>query len=219
MCLTTGVWDGLRGDVARAQQLRPDGNRPHTQVKSHPAHWSRLKPGGTIVEATAGNTGLGLALVGGRKGYRTVLVVPDRWRERRSSTPGPWEPRWCSRVPTWAKAIPTITRTSPRGWRGERPAQSTLTSSRTRQSSAHETGTGPELIAQMEGDIDAVVVGIGSGGTLTGVGRYMKSRSPKTDTILAGPAGSVLAPAAKPSAARARPRADACVRRHDLGRA
>ena len=59
---------------------------------------------------------------------------------------------------------------------------------------AHETGTGPELIAQMEGDIDAVVVGVGSGGTLTGVGRCMKSRSPKTEMILADPAGSVLAP-------------------------
>ena len=59
---------------------------------------------------------------------------------------------------------------------------------------AHETGTGPELIAQMEGDIDAVVVGIGSGGTLTGVGRCMNSRSPKTEMILADPAGSVLAP-------------------------
>jgi len=59
---------------------------------------------------------------------------------------------------------------------------------------AHETGTGPELIAQMDGEIDAIVVGVGSGGTLTGVGRCVKSHSLKTEMILADPAGSVLAP-------------------------
>src|SRR5262249_39210245 len=59
---------------------------------------------------------------------------------------------------------------------------------------AHETTTGPEILRQMEGDVDAVVVGVGSGGTLTGIGRFMRRTSPKTAMILADPAGSVLAP-------------------------
>ena len=59
---------------------------------------------------------------------------------------------------------------------------------------AHETSTGPEMLRQMEGDIDAVVVGVGSGGMLTGIGRFMRTASPKTVMILADPEGSVLAP-------------------------
>src|SRR5438094_508197 len=60
--------------------------------------------------------------------------------------------------------------------------------------SAHETTTGPEIVRQMEGDIDAVVVGVGSGGMLTGIGRCMRASSPKTKVILADPQGSILAP-------------------------
>src|SRR5205085_265438 len=59
---------------------------------------------------------------------------------------------------------------------------------------AHETTTGPEMLRQMEGDIDAVVVGVGSGGMLTGIGRFMRSASPKTAMVLADPQGSILAP-------------------------
>src|SRR5208337_4647860 len=59
---------------------------------------------------------------------------------------------------------------------------------------AHETATGPEILRQMEGKVDAVVVGVGSGGTLTGIGRFMREASPATQMILADPEGSVLAP-------------------------
>src|SRR6185436_9097860 len=59
---------------------------------------------------------------------------------------------------------------------------------------AHESTTGPEILRQMEGKVDAVVVGVGSGGTLTGIGRYMAKNSPTTRMILADPAGSILAP-------------------------
>jgi cystathionine beta-synthase len=59
---------------------------------------------------------------------------------------------------------------------------------------AHETATGPEILRQMDGDVDAIVVGVGSGGTLTGIGRFMRRASPKTTMILADPEGSVLAP-------------------------
>ncbi|TGR60337.1 pyridoxal-phosphate dependent enzyme, partial [Mesorhizobium sp. M2D.F.Ca.ET.223.01.1.1] len=62
---------------------------------------------------------------------------------------------------------------------------------------AHETTTGPEIFSQLEGDVDAVVVGVGSGGTLTGLGRYFAKHSPKTEMVLADPVGSVLAPLIK----------------------
>lgn len=183
--------------------LKLESANPSGSIKDRPARAmiqaaetdGRLKPGGTIVEATAGNTGLGLALVGGRKGYRTVLVVPDKMAREKilharamgaevvltRSDVGKGHPDY------YQDLAETIARQTP----GAIYINQFANPANPR---AHETGTGPELVAQMEGDIDAVVVGVGSGGTLTGVGRCMKSLSPKTEIILADPAGSVLAP-------------------------
>ena len=155
----------------------------------------RLKPGGTIVEATAGNTGLGLALVGGQKGYRTILVVPDKMSREKilharamgaqvfitRSDVGKGHPDYYQDL---AEAITARTSGAIFINQFENPANPL----------AHEQTTGPELLRQMDGDIDAVVVGVGSGGTLTGVGRFMRRASPKTEMILADPVGSVLAP-------------------------
>jgi cystathionine beta-synthase len=155
----------------------------------------RLKPGGTIVEATAGNTGLGLALVGARKGYRIVLVVPDKMTREKilhckamgaevvltRSDVGRGHPDY------YQDLAEAITRRTPGALfinQFTNPANPY----------AHETTTGPEIFRQMEGKVDAVVVGVGSGGTLTGIGRYMAKSSPKTRMILADPAGSFLAP-------------------------
>src|SRR6266852_4995766 len=183
--------------------LKLESANPSGSIKDRPARAMieaaeaerRLSPGGTIVEATAGNTGLGLALVGGRKGYRTVLVVPDKMAREKilhakamgaevvltRSDVGKGHPDY------YQDLADTIARETP----GAIYINQFANPANPR---AHETGTGPELIAQMEGDIDAIVVGVGSGGTLTGVGRCMKSRSPKTEMVLADPAGSVLAP-------------------------
>src|SRR5262252_1542957 len=183
--------------------LKLESANPSGSLKDRPARAmieaaeadGRLKSGGTIVEATAGNTGLGLALVGGRKGYRTVLVVPDKMAREKilharamgaevvltRSDVGKGHPDYYQDL---AEAIARRTPGAIYINQFANPANPR----------AHETGTGPELIAQMEGDIDAVVVGVGSGGTLTGVGRCMQARSEKTEMILADPAGSVLAP-------------------------
>ena len=157
-----------------------------------------LLPGGTIVEATAGNTGLGLAQVGIPKGYRIVLVVPDKMSREKvqhlralgadvrltRSDVGKGHPEYYQDMAERIAAdIPGAFYVN----QFANPANPL----------AHETATGPELLEQLGGDIDAVVVGVGSGGTLTGLGRFFARHSPKTEMVLADPAGSVLAPLIK----------------------
>lgn len=153
----------------------------------------RLKPGGVIIEATAGNTGLGLAQVATLKGYKLILIVPDKMAREKilhlramgvdvrltRSDVGKGHPEYYQDMAqSLAQSIPGALYAN----QFENPANPL----------AHETTTGPELLAQMDGDIDAIVVGVGSGGTLTGVGRYMKAHSPKTRMVLADPEGSIL---------------------------
>ena len=155
----------------------------------------RLGRDGTIVEATAGNTGLGLAQVGIMKGYRLILVVPDKMSREKiqhlralgadvrltRSDVGKGHPEYYSDMAErLAKEIPGSFHVNQFG----NPANP----------AAHETTTGPEIFDQMDGSVDAVVVGVGSGGTLTGLGRYFKRVSPHTEMVLADPIGSVLAP-------------------------
>ncbi len=154
----------------------------------------RIKPGGTLIEATAGNTGLGLALVAAQKGYRLVLVVPDKMSQEKifhlkamgaevimtRSDVGKGHPEYYQDM---AERIQRETDNS--FWVNQfaNPANPM----------AHETGTGPEIWAQMEHRLDAVVCGVGSGGTLSGIGRYMRATAPHVQMILADPEGSVLA--------------------------
>lgn len=152
-----------------------------------------LKPGGTIIEATAGNTGLGLAQVASLKGYKLILIVPDKMAREKilhlramgvdvrltRSDVGKGHPEYYQDMAqALAQSIPGAIYVN----QFANPANPL----------AHETGTGPEILEQMGGDVDAVVVGVGSGGTLTGVGRYMAKHSPKTKMVLADPVGSIL---------------------------
>ena len=153
-----------------------------------------LRPGGTIVEATAGNTGLGLALVGVLRGYRCILVVPDKMSQEKifhlkalgadvrltRSDVNKGHPDY------YREVAARLVREIPGAWWADQfgnPANP----------KAHETGTGPEILDQMGGDVDAVVCGVGSGGTITGIGRFMAAHSPKTKMVLADPEGSILA--------------------------
>ncbi len=155
----------------------------------------RLMPGGTIVEATAGNTGLGLAQVGILKGYRLVLVVPDKMaREKIQHLRGLGVDVRITRSDV-GKGHPDYYQDM-----AERIARDVPNSVFINQFQnpanplAHETTTGPEILAQMGGDLDAVVCGVGSGGTLTGLGRFFAAHSPKTRMVLADPVGSILEP-------------------------
>ena len=154
----------------------------------------RLQPGGTVVEATAGNTGLGLALVARAKGYRVVLVVPDKMATEKllhlkamgaeiqvtRSDVGKGHPDYYQdRAAAIAAAIPGSFFAD----QFNNPANPL----------AHETGTGPEIWEQMGHEVDAIVVGVGSSGTLTGLTRYFRGVRPELAFVLADPVGSILA--------------------------
>ena len=154
----------------------------------------RLQPGGTIVEATAGNTGLGLALIGRLKGYRVLLVVPDKMstekvlhlkalgaevRTTRSDV-GKGHPEYYQDYAArLAAEIPGAFFAD----QFNNPANPL----------AHESTTGPEIWQQMAHKLDAIVVGVGSSGTLTGLTRYFRRVAPHVDFVLADPQGSILA--------------------------
>jgi cystathionine beta-synthase len=154
----------------------------------------RLKPGGTLVEATAGNTGLGLALVAAQKGYRLILVIPDKMAQEKvlhlralgaeirltRSDVGKGHPEYYQDIAErLAAEIPGAVYVN----QFANPANPL----------AHERTTGPEIWRQMDQDVDAVVVGVGSGGTLTGLGRYFRRVAPGLKMVLADPRGSILA--------------------------
>lgn len=154
-----------------------------------------LPPGGTIVEATAGNTGLGLAQVGVLKGYRILLVVPDKMsREKIQHLRAMGVDVRITRSDV-GKGHPEYYQDMAQRLAAEIPGAIFINQfSNPANPLAHETTTGPEILMQMEGDIDAMVVGVGSGGTLTGLGRFFAKASPKTKMVLADPKGSILAP-------------------------
>ncbi|MGD9252870.1 MAG: PLP-dependent cysteine synthase family protein [Holophagae bacterium] len=149
-----------------------------------------LVPGGTVVEATAGNTGLALAMVGRHLGYRVILVVPERFsieKQRLMRALGG------EVVVTDADAgIPGAQD------RARKIAESTPGAVYVNQFAnranpeVHETTTGPEIYQQMGGDIDAFVAGCGSGGTFTGVARSLKKEIPHLLAVAVEPKGSVL---------------------------
>jgi cystathionine beta-synthase len=153
----------------------------------------RLQAGGTIIEATAGNTGLGLALVGKLKGYRVLLVVPDKMstekvlhlkalgaevRTTRSDV-GKGHPEYYQDYAArLAAEIPGAFFAD----QFNNPANPL----------AHETTTGPEIWEQTGHELHAIVVGVGSSGTLTGLTRYFRTVAPQVEFVLADPAGSIL---------------------------
>ena len=154
-----------------------------------------LQPGGTIVEATAGNTGLGLAQVGILKGYKLLLVVPDKMsREKIQHLRAMGVDVRITRSDV-GKGHPEYYQDMAQRLAADIPGAIFINQfANPANPLAHETSTGPEIFEQMGGDLDAMVVGVGSGGTLTGLGRYFARVSPKTQMVLADPVGSILAP-------------------------
>ncbi|MFL6449767.1 MAG: pyridoxal-phosphate dependent enzyme [Bryobacteraceae bacterium] len=153
-----------------------------------------LREGGTIVEATAGNTGIGLALVAAVKGYRLILVIPEKMSSEKiaharalgadieitRSDVEPGHPAY------YQDMAARIARETPGSYHVNQFGNSA-------NPLAHETTTGPEIWHQMSHRVDAIVCGVGSGGTLTGIGRFFERVSPETEMILADPVGSTLA--------------------------
>jgi len=187
---------GLCRLFLKLESFNPGGSikdRPALSMISAFEQDGRLKAGGTLVEATAGNTGLGLALVAALKGYRLILVIPDKMSQEKifhlkamgaeviltRSDVGKGHPDYYQDM---AQRIAAETPGAVFVNQFENPANPL----------AHETGTAPEIWEQMSQDVDAVVCGVGSSGTLTGISRYFARISPHTAMVLADPVGSIL---------------------------
>lgn len=155
----------------------------------------RLQPGGTAVEATAGNTGLGLALVARAKGYRAILVIPDKMSAEKVLHLKALGAEIRMTRSDVTKGHPAYYQDMAERLAGEIPGAFYVNQfANPANPLAHERTTGPEIWAQMQHDVDAVVCGVGSGGTLTGLSHYFARMSPHTEIVLADPVGSVLAP-------------------------
>jgi cystathionine beta-synthase len=154
----------------------------------------KISPGGLIVEATAGNTGLGLALVASQKGYRLLIVVPDKMSQEKIF----------HLKAMGAEVLLTrsdVTKGHPEYYQdmAARVARETPGAFFVNQFAnpanprAHEDTTGPEIWEQMEHKVDAVVAGVGTGGTITGLARFFARVAPQAEMVLADPVGSIVA--------------------------
>lgn len=152
-----------------------------------------LRPGATLVEGTAGNTGIGLALVAQQKGYKLVLVVPDKMsREKIFNLKAMGAEVILTRSDV-AKGHPEYYQDLAARIASETPGGYFINQfGNPDNPAAHEFGTGPEILRQMEGQLDAVVFGCGSSGTMTGLSRCFAEHSPQTELVLADPVGSIL---------------------------
>ena len=186
---------GLAADVlVKVEMMNPGGSvkdRIGLAMVEAAKQSGKLKAGDTIVEATAGNTGVALAMAAAVSGYRCVFVMPEKMsRDKedllraygaevvRTANVSPGDPAHFQEV---ARRL-----AEENGWflpdQFANPANPDI----------HYRTTGPEIWADTEGSVDALVCGVGTGGTLTGTGRYLKERKPGLRIILADPVGSAL---------------------------
>jgi cystathionine beta-synthase len=181
--------------LAKLEYLNPGGSlkdRIGLAMLEAAERDGKLKPGGTIVEPTSGNTGVGLAIAAASKGYRCIFVMPDKMSQEKISmlraygaevviTPTAVEPdspeSYYSVSSRLAEEIPG----------GFKPDQY----SNMANPQAHYEVTGPEIFEQTGGELDAIVISVGTGGTISGVGRYFKEHAPNVLVVGADPEGSI----------------------------
>lgn len=155
----------------------------------------RIKPGDTLVEGTAGNTGIGLALVAQQKGYKLILVVPDKMSREKIFNLKAMGAQVVLTRSDVAKGHPDYYQDLAERLARETPGAYFINQfGNPDNPAAHEFGTGPEILEQMAdaGGVDAVVFGCGSSGTMTGLSRCFAANSPHTELVLADPVGSIL---------------------------
>src|ERR1041385_4851196 len=182
--------------LAKVELLNPGGSikdRIGLSMVEDAEEQGLLRPGGTIIEATAGNTGVGLALVAACKGYRCIFVMPDKMSEDKVNLLRAYG----AEVVITPSSVPPD---SPQSYNGvaDRLAREVPGAFRPNQFSndrnpdAHYATTGPEIWRDTEGAVDVLVAGIGTGGTISGTGRYLKEKKPGVVVVGADPAGSIL---------------------------
>jgi cystathionine beta-synthase len=152
-----------------------------------------IKPGDTLVEATAGNTGLGLALVATQKGYHLILVLPDKMSQEKIFNLRAMGTEVVLTRSDVARGHPEYYQDLGRRIAEEKGAYFINQFGNPDNPLAHEQTTAPEILEQMEGDVDAVVLGVGSSGTVSGFSKFLKKNSPKTEIVIADPVGSIVA--------------------------
>ena len=148
--------------------------------------------GGLLVEATAGNTGLGLALVAAQKGYRLLIVVPDKMSQEKIFHLKAMGAEVVMTRSDVTKGHPEYYQDLAARLAREKGGYFINQFANPANPEAHEKATGPEIWEQMEHKVDAVVAGVGTGGTLTGLSRFFARVAPQTEMVLADPAGSIL---------------------------
>ena len=159
------------------------------------AREKKIQPGSLIVEATAGNTGLGLALVAAQKGYRLLIVVPDKMSQEKIFHLKALGAEVLLTRSDVTKGHPEYYQDKAARLARETPGAFYVNQFANQANPwAHEHSTGPEIWEQLDHQVDAVVCGVGTGGTLTGLARFFAKASPQTEMVLADPAGSILAP-------------------------
>src|SRR5215470_428596 len=189
--------EGLQARVyVKVEAMNPGGSvkdRVGLSMISEAERRGWLRPGGTIIEATAGNTGVGLAMVAAVKGYRCIFVLPDKMSGEKISllkaygaevviTPTNVAP---DSPESYNGVADRLAREIPGAWR---PNQFTNLAN----PEIHYRTTGPEIWEQTDGRVTAFVAGVGTGGTISGVARYLKERNPDVKIVGADPEGSVL---------------------------
>ena len=191
-----GSLDGAKGPIvlAKVEYLNPGGSvkdRIATRMIEAAEASGELQPGGTIVEPTSGNTGVGLAMVAQAKGYKCVFVCPDKVSEDKRNVlkaygaevvvcPTAVEPEH----PDSYYNVSDRLASQPGAWKPDQY-------SNPHNPRSHYETTGPEIWTQTEGRITHFVAGVGTGGTISGTGRYLKEQNPDVQVIGADPAGSV----------------------------
>ena len=181
--------------VAKLEHMNPGGSTKERIAASMIAAAERaglLKPGGTIIEPTSGNTGVGLAMIGAVRGYRVICTVPDKVSQEKRDLLAAYG---VEVIVTPTELLPE----DPGSYYGVarrlaaeidgayHPDQYTNPAN----PQAHYDTTGPEIWRQSDGDIDALVVGVGTGGTISGAGRFLKEMKPSVQVVGADPEGSI----------------------------
>jgi cystathionine beta-synthase len=181
--------------LAKVEYLNPGGSvkdRIGLAMIARAEASGRLRPGGTIIEPTSGNTGVGLAIVAALKGYRCVFVMPDKVSHEKIALLRGYG----------AEVVVTPTAVPPDSPESYYSVANRLTDeivggfqpnqyANQANPEAHYASTGPEIWEQTQGEVDVLVVGVGTGGTVTGAGRYLKERKPGLQVIGADPEGSI----------------------------
>jgi cystathionine beta-synthase len=191
------IAEGLQPRIlAKVESFNPGGSvkdRIGAYIIERAEKAGLLEPGGTVVESTSGNTGCGLALAASVRGYRTIFTMPDKMSQEKVNilkaygaevivTPTDVPP---DSPESYYEVAKRIVRETPGAFHANQYFNP-------HNPEIHELTTGPEIWEATDGQIDAFVAGIGTGGTISGTGRFLKTKNPRIRIIGADPEGSIL---------------------------